>query len=375
MLHVLVSGICNNNCVFCMEADRDLRRAAQTRQSPADVQTMIAAYPSPHGILFTSGEPTLSRELLGYVRLARARGFADIALITNGRCLAYPDLTRRLVEAGVNRITISIHGHEARLHDGLTRTPGSFAQTRQGLDNVALLKTQHRLRLHTSTVVTRRNLPHFAEICDMLTPLAVDTMVFNIMMAVGRGAVHLTQLMPRYHEIVTAVQSLCATQPRDTLARLRVEDLPDCVARLLPESMRGRLEAFHQFEATGSSGVAGVQGQLDLGVSSASTPVPGHLPVRGDLVPRSAGARLTPSAPGVDPTSVCDLVGEQHYYLTDRRFKDAFQRSRGEPCGSCARTDCPGVWQLYAAEFGWSEFSPIAPIDHVRTLGERGHSA
>ena len=89
MLHVLVGAQCNNNCLFCMEADRDRRAQRIAAQSVDDLRRMIDEYPRPNEVLFTSGEPTLDPELPTYIRWAKQRGFGVIGLVTNGRRLAY----------------------------------------------------------------------------------------------------------------------------------------------------------------------------------------------------------------------------------------------------------------------------------------------
>ena len=132
MLHVLVGAQCNNNCLFCMEAYRERRAERIASQSQDDIRRMIDRYPQPDEVLFTSGEPTLDPALPTYIGWAKQRGFRVIGLVTNGRRLAYREYARELADAGLNRVTVSIHGHTARLHDGQTRTPGSFDQSLAG---------------------------------------------------------------------------------------------------------------------------------------------------------------------------------------------------------------------------------------------------
>ena len=185
MLHVLVGAACNNNCIFCMESDRKGRQKHIESQTPDDIRRMIDAYPFKDEILFTSGEPTLNPELPGYIELAHKTGFKTIGLISNARRLSYMGYAARLARYGLNKVTVSIHGHTARLHESLTRTRGSFQQTVGGLGNLSILKDRTGLEIHTSTVVVRRNLPHVREIHDLLTSFGVDRMCFNVMMVRG----------------------------------------------------------------------------------------------------------------------------------------------------------------------------------------------
>jgi MoaA/NifB/PqqE/SkfB family radical SAM enzyme len=350
MLHVLVGAACNNNCSFCMESDRRRRTARVRAQSAADVRAMLSAYGKLDQVLFTSGEPTLEPELVTYVGWAREVGFRTIALITNGRRLAYAGYARALLEAGLTRITVSIHGHTPTLHDGLTRSPGSFAQTLAGLENLRRLRRTTSLELHTSTVVTRRNLPHLEAIVRLLLAHGVDVVVLNVMMAQGRGATLAPQLLAPYPAVVQAVARLGLRLTADELRRLRVEDVPPCLARGLPASVAGSLEEYEQFEESGSTGLS-EYAVLNPRSSIATVP---EQPTAAAL---PAGAvldvvRETVSAP--------DLRGDEDYYLSRRSFKERLLRVKGPPCEACQlAARCPGVWEPYVQRYGWAEFLPI----------------
>ena len=96
------------------------------------VRGVLEAHRGAEEICFTSGEPTTRPELALFIRWARDTGCSRVSLMTNGRRLAYAPYLASLVDAGLNRIYVSIHGDHRALHDSLTRTPGSFEQTLQG---------------------------------------------------------------------------------------------------------------------------------------------------------------------------------------------------------------------------------------------------
>jgi cyclic pyranopterin phosphate synthase len=397
MLHVLTGPGCNNNCLFCMEADRDGRDAAVGGQSPNDIRAMIHAYPSTDEILFTSGEPTLNADLLQYVMWARNKGFRVIGLITNGRRLAYPSFLARLVEAGINRITVSIHGHEARLHDGLTRSPGSFQQTDLALKNLSEIKRLLPVRVHTSTVITNRNLPSLSDIHRYLSEGPSEQLVFNIMMARGRGAAHFQRLMPRYSTVVNQFRDLCDRLGQRQLEQVRVVDVPPCVQRDLPVQVQGELESFDQFERLGSTGLTEIAirtscsevsvGSQRIAKDSEGATIPVvHLDDEwGDVhrpwwhppwiskrlkrlsissPVRAAGSVHTIQEPVDSLRGRISAVQQQAetgaYYMTRRDLKDGYLRAKGPPCRACVLAlTCPGVWKMYVDFYGWSEFRSV----------------
>src|SRR5262249_56910633 len=98
---------------------------------------------------------------------AKGLGSRRISVMTNGGRVGHLPYAVALAKAGMNRFYISIHGHTKKLHEGLTRTPESFEQTVGGLDSIAKLK-RFGVELHTSTVVTDRNLPFMLDIYRFL---------------------------------------------------------------------------------------------------------------------------------------------------------------------------------------------------------------
>ena len=72
------------------------------------------------------GEPTTYPKICESVRLARELGFTRIAIATNATKLRLPHFADRILDAGLTRVTVSMHGHTAELEDRLTRVPGNF---------------------------------------------------------------------------------------------------------------------------------------------------------------------------------------------------------------------------------------------------------
>jgi len=185
-LHVSIGAVCNNNCIFCMEEDREGRYVNNSAMTAERVRWMLESHTGAEEVCFTSGEPTTRPELPDFVTWARSLGYRRISVMTNGRRLSHLAYAAALAKAGMNRFYISIHGHTKKLHEGLTRTPDSFEQTVAGLDSIAKLK-RFGVELHTSTVITDRNLPHMLDIYRFLRGHGVDQVVFNVMQANGRA--------------------------------------------------------------------------------------------------------------------------------------------------------------------------------------------
>lgn len=220
-LHIKVSRLCNNNCIFCLDD-----RAKRTDISEKEVEAQLDEGKALGDMLFTCGEPTLHPKLPFFISMAHGAGYRSIGLVTNGRRLAYPDYCDKLIELGLSEVTISIHGHRAATHDALTRTKGSFDQTMAGLRNVSRGKKTGRVRLITSTVVTARSMQHIGEILKALAAFNVDTMVLNIVEPSGEALRHFDRVTPSYADMARCIDEAIAGFPEKS--KITVEGIPLC---------------------------------------------------------------------------------------------------------------------------------------------------
>ena len=316
-LHISIGAVCNNNCVFCMEEDRDARYVNNSAMTPERVRWVLERHQGAGEVCFTSGEPTTRDELPEFVSWAKDLGYPRISIMTNGRRVGYFPYAVALAKSGLNRFYISIHGHTKRLHEGLTRTPDSFEQTVAGLDSIAKLK-RYGVELHTSTVITKRNLPDLAQIYAFLREHGVDQVVFNVMQANGRADTHFDQIFPTYTEIAARfrvfIDACAEPQPMAFLV-----DIPLCTTSDVPDFNRGYVEQYRHFD-------------LDTQV---------HLPTETTAKRRGEGKGK-------------DLL------MVLRSDLDDAERQKRESCAACKYEGvCEGVWKNYLKRYGWDEFVPV----------------
>lgn len=159
-LRIFCNSDCNNNCIMCSvrgtnpcfptsdEIKEGIRQAKQNNYSK---------------ISLIGGEPTLRNDLRGIIRYAKSLSFY-VHLTSNCRRMSYKDYTNHLIEAGLNHVSASLYGHNRKLHESITRTPGSFSQTLRGIRNLA----KRKIRLDVNVVIMKQNLPHLGEIVNFL---------------------------------------------------------------------------------------------------------------------------------------------------------------------------------------------------------------
>jgi molybdenum cofactor biosynthesis enzyme MoaA len=318
-LHVSIGAVCNNNCIFCMEEDRDGRYVNNSAMTPERVRWMLEKHRGAEEVCFTSGEPTTRPELPDFVRLAKALGYRRISMMTNGRRCGHLPYAVALAKAGMNRFYISIHGHTKKLHEGLTRTPESFGQTVAGLDAVTQLK-RFGVELHTSTVLTHRNYPHMLEIYRFLRSHGVDQVVFNVMQANGRADTYFDQIFPRYSAIAAEFKKF-TSEVGEAKPMAFLVDIPLCTTEGIADFNRGYVEKYAHYEIAERATLA-----ID--------PADRH---------RREGSR---EGRGLVVLSREDL--------------DHAERSKRTECAACAYdAQCEGVWKNYTKRYGWDEMAPV----------------
>jgi molybdenum cofactor biosynthesis enzyme MoaA len=123
---------CNQVCTFCELADMDTDLAPEKVRAAIDHSRARGS----RRLIVTGGEPTLSPNLVEYVRYARDAGMENIELQTNAVLLDKPGLAEALREAGLTSAQVSLHGPDAEVSDRLTAAPGTHKRTLVGVDNL-----------------------------------------------------------------------------------------------------------------------------------------------------------------------------------------------------------------------------------------------
>ena len=227
---VRVNFHCNQSCEFCFVSTH-LPPPAETA-----VREAIETAGRENAVLVLSGgEPTLNSNLVDYVRLAKRQGVRAIELQSNAIRLGNPTLTHALVEAGLDRAMVSLHGSTAEISDGITGAPGTFASTLRGIDELTRTSVYVRLNF-VFCQANRDDFPRFVDLVAARWPQA--GIVFSFVGSHTDVVPRKTTLIPRFTEVMPA---LLAGLARARAAGLEVGGfdsmcgLPLC---LVPEDKR-----------------------------------------------------------------------------------------------------------------------------------------
>ncbi len=287
---------CNNHCLFCVQGDK---RDIFPNKSDKKVREILEQnVKNCQGVVFTGGEPTINEALISWVQYAKKLGYEEILIQTNGRLFAYKDYCQAIIKAGVTRFSPALHGSTAKIHDYLTRAPGSFKQTVQGIKNLRGLGQY----VATNSVITKLNYKDLPNLAKLLISLEVNQFQFAF--------IHINQIIANNQKLI-----------REIIPRHK--EIEPYVKR-------------------------GLQLGIDAGITVMTEAIPycfmeGY---EGFVVERI-----------IPDTDVFDAEFEIKDYTNYRKNKG---KAKGPSCPKCKYFKiCEGPWKEYPKIFGWNEFKPI----------------
>ena len=172
-----ITRSCNLSCIHCRaSAERGPYLGELTTDECRAVLDEIASFSSPI-IIFTGGEPLLRDDIFDILAHGKKLGL-NMAVAVNGLLLT-DEIAQKLVDHGVQRISVSIDGAIIETHDKFRAVPGAFEGAMRGIEAAK----RANLPFQINSTVTKMNLE---EIPDLLK-LAVD---------IGAVAHHIFLLVP-----------------------------------------------------------------------------------------------------------------------------------------------------------------------------------
>jgi peroxiredoxin/MoaA/NifB/PqqE/SkfB family radical SAM enzyme len=189
---------CNSNCLFCVIGDKLFTGDRSTTDC---IEELKLSRETCEDVVFTGAEVTIRPDFFQLVAAARALGYKSIQIQTNGRMFAYRDFCERAIRAGANEFSPSIHGATAKIHDGLVRSPGSFAQIVTAIKHLKALGQ----RIVTNTVAAKQNMRELPALARILVELKVDQFQIAYPHPTGHAGTYFNAVVPRMAELAPFV--------------------------------------------------------------------------------------------------------------------------------------------------------------------------
>jgi len=193
-----VTRRCNLDCRHC-------RAAASLGPYPGELTTAegkkllddVAAL-GQAVIILTGGEPLLREDIYELTAHGHQLGHRMVMAV-NGTLLT-PEIARRLKEAGIQRVSISLDGAAAASHDALRGVSGAFAGALKGIEACKAAG----LPFQVNTTVIKGNLAELPAIHELAVYLGAAAHHVFVLVPTGRGAEMVDELLSpeEYEEIL-----------------------------------------------------------------------------------------------------------------------------------------------------------------------------
>lgn len=189
---------CNNNCRFCvLGRGRGRNRDRTTSECKRELE--IAKGKSAKKVLLTGGEPTIRKDIFEVVSYAKKLGFREIHIESNGRMFSYPEIAERMIEAGANSFSISLHAHSPELYAYLTRTTEhAFHQAIEGIKNVR----SHCKNVSLNSIITKPNYIFLSEIIKIAKNTGIRGINYPFVNPYGSAWDHREEMVPDIMDVV-----------------------------------------------------------------------------------------------------------------------------------------------------------------------------
>jgi radical SAM protein with 4Fe4S-binding SPASM domain len=163
-VHFDLTYRCNERCVHCYldHEDHGELTTAEVRRVLEELAAAGTLF-----LTFSGGEIFLRADLFELLEWGRHLRF-DLSLKTNG-LLITAERAQELRRLGVRRVQISLYSAEPEVHDAITRAPGSFERTLQGIHRLQ----QAGLNVKLSCPLMKQNLGAFRGVQRLAEALGI----------------------------------------------------------------------------------------------------------------------------------------------------------------------------------------------------------
>ncbi|MDP2855169.1 MAG: heme b synthase [Smithellaceae bacterium] len=176
-----VTRSCNLNCVHC-------RAASHRGPYPGELSTEkclrliddIAKNYQPV-IILTGGEPLLRPDIFEIAAYGTSKSLRMV-MATNGTLVDEPT-ARKMIESGIQRVSISIDGKDAESHDSFRGEPGAFEGAMRGIEAMKSVGMEFQI----NTTITTANLHQIKDIHDLALKMGAAAHHIFLLVPTGRG--------------------------------------------------------------------------------------------------------------------------------------------------------------------------------------------
>lgn len=221
---IVVGYACNNRCKFCIsENKRDInnKTTEEIKNEMVKARRRGTTY-----LELIGGETTIRQDAVELITFAKGLGFETINMATNGRMFSYLEYAKKFVNAGLTDIIFSIHGHNAKIHDHLTQSKGSFNQLLKGLNNFKKIGFK---KIGSNTTIVKDNYKHIPQIGKFIFDQGIRNSEFIFVDPSYGGAYDdFDELVPKISEAAPYIRKCLEIGKKNKIPHWHIRYVPLC---------------------------------------------------------------------------------------------------------------------------------------------------
>ncbi len=159
-------------------------------------------------LVFSGGEPLCRRDLFSLMNRARQHGII-LALATNGTIIDH-EKVQQIRDSGVARVSVSLDGATAEVHDRMRQIPGAFDRALEGIRHLHDAGVPFQINV----TLTKQNDHQLEDVYELAKSLGAVAVHIFMLVPVGCGQVlaETDMLSPQQYEQI--MQDICALESR-----------------------------------------------------------------------------------------------------------------------------------------------------------------
>ena len=175
---------CDLVCQHCQACAQELRDPNELDTAGSKrLIDQLSDFPDPPMLFLTGGDPLKRTDIYELIEYTLGTGI-DVSLTPSATPLLDGDSIRRLREAGISCIAISVDGADAATHDANRGVPGSFDHSMHVLHIACAFGVETQI----NTTLTPANVDQIESIAELFRTLDIALSSVFFLVPVGRAA-------------------------------------------------------------------------------------------------------------------------------------------------------------------------------------------
>jgi len=172
---------CNLSCIHCRAAaEKGPYEGELDTKEALEFLDTVASFSKPV-IILTGGEPLMRPDIYELAAYGTKLGLRMV-MATNGTLVDEASI-QKMIDSGIQRMSVSIDGANAASHDNFRRVPGAFDASLKALE----IAKKAGLEYQINTTITKINLDEIPAILDLAVSLGAVAHHIFLLVPTGRG--------------------------------------------------------------------------------------------------------------------------------------------------------------------------------------------